>query len=228
MPNAAKPGLAPLLVHPEAAPEAIVELGEASENTARRLSGGPAPNARFGESLQSATPQALGPSGPERRPSADPGNDAAASDRAGSESELAGAPSSARARVRRRGCSGDLGEAGPHRLVQPCSAARGAHMTPRPRKPGGTKSPRQAPPPRPRGLAPQAAPRRSALARHPTRSAIFTKAPRAWPKARRHGARDPSSRRKPPCPAPVRRTPQRPPCGARRDRQGLRPLRPGR
>ena len=94
MPNAAKPGLAPLLVHPEAAPEAIVELGEASENTARRLSRGPAPNAPSGESLQSATPQALGPSGPERRPSADPGNDAAASDRAVSESELAGASSS--------------------------------------------------------------------------------------------------------------------------------------
>ena len=95
MPNAAKPGREPLLARPEAAPEAIVELGEASENTARRLSGGPALNARFGEDLQSATPQALGPSGPKRRPSADPGNDAEASDRAGSESELAGAPSPA-------------------------------------------------------------------------------------------------------------------------------------
>jgi integrase len=97
MPNTAKPGLAPLLAHPEAAPEAIVELGEASENTARRLSRGPAPasNARFGEALQSAAPQALGSSGPKRRSSADPGNDAEASDRGGSESELRGGPSSA-------------------------------------------------------------------------------------------------------------------------------------
>ena len=95
MPNAAKPGLEPHLAHQEAAPEAIFKLGGASENTARRLSRGPPPNARFGENLQSTTPQAVGPSGPERRSCADPGNDAEASDRAGSGSELAGAPSSA-------------------------------------------------------------------------------------------------------------------------------------
>jgi integrase len=95
MPNAAKPGLELLLGRPEAAPEASGELGEASEATARRLSPGPAADARFGEALQSATPPALGPSGPRRRSSADPGNGAEASDRAGSESELAGAPSSA-------------------------------------------------------------------------------------------------------------------------------------
>ena len=127
----------PLLAHPEAAPEAPFDSVEASETAARRLSGGPAPNARFGEDLQSATPQALGPSGPKRRASADPGNDAEASDRAGSESELAGAPSSARARVRPRGCSRDLGEAGSHRLVQPCSAARGAASRQGPGSPAG-------------------------------------------------------------------------------------------
>jgi integrase len=95
MPNAAKPGPEPLLAHPEAAPEAIFGLTEASETAARRLSGGPAPNARFGEDLRSTTPQALGPPGPKRRSSADPGNDAEASDRAESESDLAGASSSA-------------------------------------------------------------------------------------------------------------------------------------
>jgi integrase len=112
MPNAAKPGLEPLLARPEAAPEAIFELGEASENTARRLSRGPAPNARFGENLQSATPQALGPSGPKRRSSADPGNDAEASDRAGSESELAGAPSSAAPEFARAAAAGTSAELG--------------------------------------------------------------------------------------------------------------------
>jgi integrase len=106
MPNAAKPGLEPLLARPEAAPEAIVELGEASEITARGLSRGPAPNARFGENLQSATSQALGPSGPKRRASADPGNDAEASDRAGSESERAGAPSSATPEFARAAAAG--------------------------------------------------------------------------------------------------------------------------
>jgi integrase len=94
MPNAAKPGLEPLLGRPEAAPEASGELGEASEATARRLSPGSAANARFGENLQSAKSQALGLSGPKRRSSADPRNDAEASDRAGSESKRAGTPSS--------------------------------------------------------------------------------------------------------------------------------------
>jgi integrase len=94
MPDPAKPGLAPLPAHPEAAPETVGELGEASENTARRPSRGPAPDAWFGEALQSATPQALRRSGPKRGSSADPGNDAEASDRGGSESELAGGPSS--------------------------------------------------------------------------------------------------------------------------------------
>ena len=95
MPNAAEPGFEPYLAHHEAAPEAIFKLGEASENTARRLSRGPFPNARFGEDLQSTTPQAVGPSGSERRPSADPGNGAAASDRDGLGSDPAEAPSSA-------------------------------------------------------------------------------------------------------------------------------------
>ena len=96
MPNAAKPGLAPLLAHPEAAPEAIVELGEASENTARRLSSGPpALNARFGAEPAIGHTPSPWTIGLGARPSADPGNDAEASDRAGSESELAGASSSA-------------------------------------------------------------------------------------------------------------------------------------
>jgi integrase len=95
MPNAAKTRPCAPPGPPRGRSGGDLELGEASENTARRLSRGPAPNARFGEALQSATSQALGPSGPERRSSADPRNDAAALDRAGSEPELAGAPSSA-------------------------------------------------------------------------------------------------------------------------------------
>jgi integrase len=96
MPNPAKPGLEPLLDRPEAAPEASFELGEASETVAPRLSRGPAAaSARFGENLQSATSQALGPSGPKRRASTDPWNGAAAWDRHGSRSDPAGAPSPA-------------------------------------------------------------------------------------------------------------------------------------
>jgi integrase len=111
MSNAAKPGLEPLLARPEAASDAIFELGEASETTARRSSRGPARNARFGESLQSATPRALGPSGPKRRSSADPGN-ATASDRIGSESELAGAPSSAAPEFARAAAAGNSAKLG--------------------------------------------------------------------------------------------------------------------
>ena len=112
MPNPANPGLGPLLAPPEAAPEAIVELVEASETMARRSSRGPAPNARFGENPQSATPPALGPSGPGRQSSADPGNGAEASDRAASEFNLAGAPSSALpalARATAAGTSANIG-----------------------------------------------------------------------------------------------------------------------
>jgi integrase len=136
MPNAAKPGAEPLLARPEAAPAALVELGEASENTARRLRRGPAPNARFGENLPSGTPQALGPSGPRRRSSADPRNDAEASESAGSEPELAGAPSPAApefARAAAAGTSAKLGRIasfsraahprGPH-YAQPAEARR--------------------------------------------------------------------------------------------------------
>jgi integrase len=95
MPKPAKPGPETLLGHPETVPEAAFDPAEASENTARRLSRGPARNARFGENVQPAAPQALGPSSPKRRSSTDPGNHAEASDRPGWESELAGAPSSA-------------------------------------------------------------------------------------------------------------------------------------
>ena len=127
MPNAAKPGLEPLLARPEAAPEAVVELGEASENTARRLSRGPAPNARFGEALQSATPQALGPSSPARPSSADPGNDAEASDRAGSESELAGAPSSAPPEFARAAAAGTSAKLDGVALVSRAAQPGGQH-----------------------------------------------------------------------------------------------------
>jgi integrase len=94
MPNAAKPGPEPLLAHQEAAPEVPFDSVEASE-TASTVERRPRLNARFGEDLQSATPQALGPSLPKRRASADPEDDAVASDRAGSESDLAEALSSA-------------------------------------------------------------------------------------------------------------------------------------
>ena len=46
---------------------------------------------------------------------------------------------------------------------------------------------------------------------------------RGGPKAGRRRAGDPGFRRESPCPAPVRRAPQRPPGGAGGDRQGLRP-----
>ena len=140
------------------------------------MSRGPTRNARFGEALQSATPQALGPSGPERRSSADPGNDAEASDRAGSESELAGAPSSAPPEFARAAAAGTSAK-----LSRIASFSRAAH----PRGPHDAKAPEarrdQVAAPsataRPPGLAPQAAPPRPALARHPTQSAVFTKAP---------------------------------------------------
>ena len=96
MPNAAKPGSATLSGPLNDPPEAASGPAEASGATARRSSGDPpALNARLGQGLQSAIPEALGPSGPKRRASADPEDDAEASDRDGSESGLAGAPSSA-------------------------------------------------------------------------------------------------------------------------------------
>ena len=96
MPNAAKPGPEPLLAPHKPASEAAFDAAEASENTMRRLSGDPpAPDARPGGGLQSATPRAFGLSGGKRRRSADPGNRAEASDRNGSGSDPAGALSSA-------------------------------------------------------------------------------------------------------------------------------------
>jgi integrase len=96
MPNAAKPGRATLSGPLNDAPEAPFDPDEASENPVRRLSRDPPPfNAWLGEGLQSATPRALGLSGRKRRPSADSGNGAEASDRDGSESDPAGAASSA-------------------------------------------------------------------------------------------------------------------------------------
>jgi integrase len=108
MPNAAKPGRATLSGLLNDGQEAAFDPAEASENTVRRLSGvSPALNAGLGEDRQSTTPQALEPSGPERRSSADLGNEA--SDRAGSEPERATAPSSARAAS--PGTSAKLGRA---------------------------------------------------------------------------------------------------------------------
>ena len=69
------------------------------------------------------------------------------------------APSSRRGRQRRPG-------------------GRAVRATPRPRKTRRRPPPSaQTPPPCPRQSAPTAAPARSVLARHPTRSAVFTKAP---------------------------------------------------
>jgi hypothetical protein len=94
MPDAAKPGRATLSGPLSDAPEAAAGPVEASEATARRLSSDPpALDAWLGEDLQSTMPQALEPSGPARRFSADPGNEAA--DRVWRKSALAGAPSSA-------------------------------------------------------------------------------------------------------------------------------------
>ncbi len=126
MPRPAKTGLTPLLADHKPAPEATVEPGEASENSARRLGGAPAPNARFGQGLPLATPRALGPLGGERRSSADPGNDAEASDRVGPESDSAGAPSSAAPKFARGAFPGTSAKPGRgaslSRAVQPGGA----------------------------------------------------------------------------------------------------------
>ena len=177
MPNAAKPGPGAPLAHPKTAPEATFDAAEASETTARRLSGDPpALNARFGEGLQSATPQALGPSGPERRPSADPGNGAEASDRAGSESDLAGAPSSAPPEFARAAAAGTSAKLGHIASFSRAAQARGAARRQAPEaQRDQVAAPNATARAAPVGAA--AAPPRSALARHPTRSAIFTKAP---------------------------------------------------
>ena len=113
---------------------------------------------------------------PQRRPSADPGNGAEASDRDGSGSDAAGAPSFAPpefAGAAAAGTSATLGHIGSFSRA----AHSGGRITPAPRKTSGTTSPREALPPGAPGLAPQAARLRSALARHPTRSAVLTKAP---------------------------------------------------
>jgi integrase len=94
MPKAAKPGPVAGLGSPNDPPEAASDSAEASGATARRSSGDPpALNTRLGQGLQPATPGALGRSGAERSPSADPGNGAAVLDRDGSGSNPAGAPS---------------------------------------------------------------------------------------------------------------------------------------
>jgi integrase len=123
MPNPAKPGRATLSGSPLDALEAASGPAEASETSARRLSRGPAPNAGVGGYRKSAPSQALGLSGPKRRSSSDPGNDAEASDRAGSESNLAGAPASAAPELARAAAAGTPAKLGPiasdHRAARP-------------------------------------------------------------------------------------------------------------
>ena len=96
MPKPEKPGRATPSRPLNDPPEAAFDPAEASENSVRRLSGDPpALRTWVGEGLQSTTPGAPGLSGRKRRPSADPGNGAEASDRDGSGSDPAGGPSSA-------------------------------------------------------------------------------------------------------------------------------------
>ena len=167
--------------------EAIFELAEASESTARRVSRGPFPNARFGEVLQSTTPQAVGPSDPKRRPSADPGNGAAASDARRVGIRPSRGPLLCAARVRRRRCSGDIGEAWPHRLVQPCSAGLGAAQRQRPGSPAGPS--RRAKRRRPGRLGWRRGPSRPGRRRRATLPGAQPSRWRpGWPKAGRRGA----------------------------------------
>ena len=95
MPNAAKPDRATLSGPLNDYREAAFGPAEASESSVRRLRGDPpALRTWVGEGLQSTAPGAPGLSGRKRRPSADPGNGAEASDRDGSGSDPAGGPSS--------------------------------------------------------------------------------------------------------------------------------------
>jgi integrase len=126
MPNAAKPGCATLSGPLNDPPEAAFGPAEASESTVRRIRGGPAPSSGFGEDLQSTTLQALEPSGLERRSSPASGIDAEMSDRDGSGSDPARAPSSALPEFGRptaTGTSAKLGRiASVSRAAQPHSA----------------------------------------------------------------------------------------------------------
>jgi integrase len=96
MPNRAKPGRTTLAGPLNDLSEAASGPAEVSGNAVRRMSGDPpALPGRLGQSFESAAPGAHRRSSAERRPSADPGNAAeAASDRNGSASDRAGAPSS--------------------------------------------------------------------------------------------------------------------------------------
>ena len=158
MPNAAKPGLATLLAHPEDAPEAVFELGRGVGNRATLSGGPPALNARLGKPSIGHTP-ALGRSGALRRPGTTPRPDRDGSDRP------SGTPSSARpssAPLQRRS---ETPATSPRSAVQQQPRGRARQ---RPGSPAGPVAARSATA-RPRGSAPRA------TRRHPTRRAIFTK-----------------------------------------------------
>ena len=187
MPTPAKPGRATLSGPLNGAPEAAFDPAEASEGTAWRLRGDPpALNAQLGEGVQSGTPGALGRSGGERRPSADPGNGAEASDRDGSRSDPDGPPCSAPpafAGAVAAGTSETLGHiASFSRAAQPgaphsakAPEARGDHVA----APSATAPVGAGPPSDPKWSLQEGALDR----RKPEGAAIGTKAPGANPPA---------------------------------------------
>ena len=113
-------------------------------------------------------------SGPERRSSADPGNDAEASDRAGSESELAGAPSSAPPEFARAAAAETSAKLGRIASFSRAAQPGGPHDA---KAPEARRDQVAAPSATARAGRRRGGPARSAPARHPTRSAVFTKAP---------------------------------------------------
>jgi integrase len=128
MPNPRNSGRKPLPEPPSGPVEAACGPAEASEATVQRLRGAPpAPTARPEQILQSAAPRALGRSGPERRPSAGPGNGAEASDRYGSGSDPAGPPSSPPPEVARPAVAETSAKLGPIASVSRAAQLGGPH-----------------------------------------------------------------------------------------------------
>ena len=173
-----------------AAPEATFDAAEASENAVRRLSGDPLPSTPgLARTCNRPHPK---PSGYRARSGAlplIPGTTPRRRIATGRSPTWRGAPPlprpSSPARLQR----------GPRRSLatSPRSAVQrrpGGRMTPGPGSPAGPSRRAKRHRPGAPGLALQAAPPRPAPARHPTRRAIFTKAPGTarWPKAGRRGA----------------------------------------